>query len=126
MPSPYRKLAGAYKKALLRLVDVWMDKSSSAAGHVYIGVILTEAYYSRHPWMSVQAIFKELGIYSTDTIRRRLEEMVDYGVVEFTEIDTKKVYRAVPKAAEATCKAYTALSEFNSKMRSESYSAPVN
>lgn len=96
------KLARNYLTAVGRLVDIWMDKDSSAAGHTYIGTILTEAFYSSNPWVSPQYIFSRMGVYSVDTIRRRLEEMVDYGVVEVAEIDTKKVYRALPGAAETT------------------------
>ena len=101
-----RQIARAYARVTSRLVDIWMDKTSSAAGHVYIGIILTEAFFSPNPWVSPQFIYSQMGIYSVDTIRRRLEEMVDYGAVEVMEIDTKKVYRAVPTAANASIEAY--------------------
>lgn len=101
-----QKIARDYLSVILSLVDIWMDKGSSGAGHVYIGTILTEAFYTTNPWVSPQYIFNRLKVYSIDTIRRRLEEMVDYGVVDVVEIDTKKVYRARPGPAEATIRAY--------------------
>lgn len=100
------KIARSFLQTVTNLVDIWMDKSSSTAAHTYIGVILTEAFYTPNPWVSAQYIMSRMGRYSIDTIRRRLEEMVDHGVAEVTEIDTKKVYRATPEAAEATVKVY--------------------
>ncbi|VWX46636.1 hypothetical protein NOVOSPHI9U_10176 [Novosphingobium sp. 9U] len=81
---------------------VWVG----AAGHacrLEIGIALAEVFYTSNPWTNVQYIADRLcGAYSTDTIRRRLEEMVDANCTEVIEVGGRKLYRACLDAAEGT------------------------
>lgn len=89
------------------LIEIWF-KNAKATAIVPIGIVLTELSYTRNPWASVQYLAKRIPLASADTIRRRLEELVDDGLVESIEVDAKKLYRATPEAAEATMAAWAA------------------
>jgi hypothetical protein len=67
-----------------------------------IGLVLTEVYYSNNPWVTVSFITSQLTRASDDTVRRRLEELIDAGLAEFIEPDGRKLYKATEKAADGT------------------------
>jgi len=90
----------------IALRRVWAPQGGNASG-VEVGVILTEVFYTANPWVTAQYVTDRLaGVYSTDTVRRRLEEMVDAQTVELIETGGRKLYRAGPGAAGATVEAF--------------------
>lgn len=81
---------------------IWVTRGGLVSA-VEVGLILTEVYFSPNPWVSAQYVTDRLhGVYSSDTIRRRLEDMVDQGSVEVIELGGRKLYRSREQAAEAT------------------------
>jgi hypothetical protein len=80
---------------------VWVPDGGQTASSE-IGLVLTEVFYTANPWVTVGYVTERLGgIYSDDTTRRRLEELVDTEKVEVVEAGGRKLYRACPAAAKA-------------------------
>lgn len=79
------------------LYTVWQDDLS-----VPIGMILLEVHHTRNPWVTVRYVQGRLISSSVDTVRRRLEVLVDRGLAEFIENDGRRIYRVTDKAAEAS------------------------
>jgi hypothetical protein len=81
---------------------VWVRAGGHACS-LEIGMALSEVFYTANPWTNPQYVCERLGhAYSADTIRRRLEEMVDTGRAEVIEVGGRKLYRACLDAAERT------------------------
>lgn len=88
--------------AMLALRRLWTATTGHASG-AEVGVILTEVYFTSNPWVTAQYVTGRLaGAYSDDTIRRRLEELVDRSSVEVVEAGGRKLYRACSGSALAT------------------------
>lgn len=104
MPERKRNqlLARSAASTAMRLRRVWTPNGGNANG-IEVGLILTEVFYTANPWASANYVAERLGFaYSTDTIRRRLEQMVYEERVEVVEVGGRKLYRACPSAAQAT------------------------
>lgn len=104
------KIVRDYLSAVSSVVNVWTNPTDPGSlKETYIGLVLAEAYYTTNQWVSAQYIVSRVGCLSIDTARRTLEDMIDQGLVEFTELDgRKRVYRATVKTAEATVRALAA------------------
>lgn len=97
----FQLLARTAATTQMALRRIWVN--NGAATGVEIGVMLTEVFYTANPWVTAQYLAGRLGgAYSDDTIRRRLEEMVDDGRVEVVEAGGRKLYRARENEAQAT------------------------
>lgn len=94
----------AHKTAELvaSIYAIWMPDMGSAGGTVPIGCILTEAFYSANQWVSASYVQGRFPAVSEDTVRRRLERMVDAGKAEVMEVGGRKAYRANRACAERT------------------------
>jgi Fe2+ or Zn2+ uptake regulation protein len=71
---------------------------------VGLGLALCEVYYTRNPWVTAQYLAQRHGHISVDTVRRRLEELTEAGLVEFIEPDSRRLYKATTEAADRTIK----------------------
>lgn len=95
-------IARTAAQAALALRRIWVTRGGLVSG-VEVGLVLTEVHFTPNPWVSAQYVTDRLtGIYSPDTVRRRLEDMVDHGSVEVVEHGGRKLYRSREQAAEAT------------------------
>lgn len=66
-----------------------------------MGVHLSERFYSDDPWVSAEALAKQ-DWRSTDTIRRKLDELENVGRVVSMQKGRAKLYRAEARYAEET------------------------
>lgn len=111
----YKLIARTATKAAQSLRRIWAIRGGLISGGE-IGLVLTEVYYSSNPWVTAQFVTERLaGAYSYDTIRRRLEDLVDISRAEVVEMGGRKLFRASADAAGATIRvlqiAHDALSD---------------
>lgn len=98
----YQLIARTAATAAQNIRRIWSFREGVASGSE-VGLILTEVYFTANPWVTAQYVTDRLaGAYSSDTIRRRLEDLVDAGSVEVIENGGRKLYRSAKGSAEET------------------------